>query len=142
MALSISQKLKIKEGFALLTLHAPAGFEKALSPLPKNVSISTSKKNYDQVHWFVQNKAQLEKELNKILKLIKPGIVFWIYFPKGTSKIQTDLTRDKGWESLLAYEDKLTWLSLISFDKTWSAFGFRAKNEADKKKERNKNRNE
>ena len=54
---------------------------------------------------------------------------------EGTSKIQTDLTRDKGWDCLLSESDKLTWISLISFDNTWSVFGFRAKTEADKKKE-------
>ena len=35
----------------------------------------------------------------------------------------------------MAEGDKLTWISLISFDDTWSVFGFRAKTEADKKKE-------
>ena len=54
-------------------------------------------------------------------------------FPQG--KVQTDLTRDKGWDCLLAEGDKLTWISLMSFDGTWSVFGFRAKNDADRKKE-------
>ena len=49
--------------------------------------------------------------------------------------MQTDLTRDKGWEDLLAHSDKLTWISLISFDDTWSVFGCRLKTEADRKKE-------
>lgn len=69
------------------------------------------------------------------MKLVKDDVIVWIYYPKGTSKIQTDLTRDKGWDGLLNEGDKLTWISLISFDDTWSVFGFRAKTEADKKKE-------
>jgi hypothetical protein len=69
------------------------------------------------------------------MKLVKPDIMVWVYYPKGTSKIQTDLTRDKGWDCLLAESDKLTWISLISFDNTWSVFGFRGKTEADRKKE-------
>ena len=48
--------------------------------------------------------------------------------------MQTDLTRDKGWDNLLNHKE-LTWISLISFDETWSVFGFRKKTEADKKKE-------
>ena len=47
----------------------------------------------------------------------------WISFPKGTSKLQTDLTRDKGWEPLAGSD--LMWLSLVSVDDTWSAFGLR-----------------
>lgn len=135
MATSISDKLKIKGGDTLLTLNEPSGFQKGLSGLPKGVKVVESGKDYNQVHWFVMNRAQLEKEMSKVMKLVKPGVIVWVYYPKGTSKIQTDLTRDKGWDCLLAESDKLTWISLISFDDTWSVFGFRAKTEVDRKKE-------
>jgi hypothetical protein len=135
MANSISQKLKVKENDTLFTINAPSDFKKGLQGLPSGVKIIDSGKDYDQVHWFVYNKAQLEKEMSKLMKLLKEGIIVWVYYPKGTSKIQTDLTRDKGWDCLLSEGDKLTWISLISFDDTWSVFGFRPKTEADKKKE-------
>ena len=135
MATSISDKLKIKPKFSLLTLNAPANFKKGLQGLPAGVKITDAGKDYDQVHWFVMNKAQMEKEMSKVMKLLNPEVIVWVYYPKVSSKIQTDLTRDKGWDCLLAEGDKLTWISLISFDDTWSVFGFRAKNEADKKKE-------
>lgn len=135
MATSIAAKLKIKPQYSLLTLNAPSDFKKELKVLPAGVKISESGKDYDQVHWFVLNRAQLEKEMSKVMKLVKPGVMVWVYYPKGSSKIQTDLTRDKGWDCLLAESDKLTWISLISFNDTWSTFGFRAKTEADKKKE-------
>ena len=134
MANSISDKLKIKPKYSLLTLNAPADFKKGLQGLPAGIKIADSGKEYDQVHWFVKSKAQLEKEMSKVMKLVKPDVTVWVYYPKGTSKVQTDLTRDKGWDCLLAESDKLTWISLISFDDTWSVFGFRAKTEADKKK--------
>lgn len=135
MANSVADKLRIKAGFSLLTLHAPTTFKKGLQGLPTGVKISDNIKEYNQVHWFVSNRAQLEKELSKVMKLVKPDVTVWVYYPKGTSKMQTDLTRDKGWDCLLAEGDKVTWISLISFDDTWSVFGFRAKTEADKKKD-------
>ena len=135
MTNTISDKLKIKAGYTLLTLNEPSGFQKGLNGLPKGVKVIESGKDYNQVHWFVLNRAQLEKEMSKVMKLVKPEVTVWVYYPKGTSKVQTDLTRDKGWDCLLAEGDKLTWISLISFDDTWSVFGFRAKTEADKKKE-------
>jgi len=135
MANSISQKLKIQPNFTLFTINAPADFKSNLNELPAGVKITDSAKDYHQIHWFVLNKAQLEKEMSKIMKLIKPGVIVWVYYPKGSSKIQTDLTRDKGWDCLLSEGDKLTWISLISFDDTWSVFGFRPKTEADKRKE-------
>lgn len=135
MATSIVLKLRIKAKDTLLTLNAPPEFKKGLKGLPAGVTIKESGKEYDQVHWFVMNRAQLEKELSKVMKLVNPEVIVWVYYPKGTSKIQTDLTRDKGWDCLLAENNKLTWINLISFDDTWSVFGFRAKTEADKKKE-------
>jgi hypothetical protein len=133
MALTIAQKLKIVDGASVLTINAPDNFKRRLEPLPAGVKISNSATTFDQVHWFVKDQAQLKKELKKVLPLIKDDIVCWIYYPKGTSKIQTDLTRDKGWDELLKQD--LQWVNLISFDDTWSAFGMRQKKEKDKKKE-------
>lgn len=134
MATSTAQKLKIKEDFTLLTINAPADFKKNIGELPKGVKISADSKNYNQVHWFVMNKAQMDKELTRVLKLIQEEVTLWIYYPKGTSKLQTDLTRDKGWDHLLRH-DELSWISLISFDDTWSTFGSRLRTKADKKRE-------
>ena len=135
MANTIAQKLRIKEKDSLLIVNAPPEFKKNLGTLPAGAKIITAGKDYAQVHWFVLNKAQMLKEMKKVLALLKENVILWIYYPKGSSKMQTDLTRDKGWEDLLAHGDKLTWISLISFDDTWSVFGCRQKTEADKKKE-------
>lgn len=135
MPTSIPDKLKIKPGYSLLSLNAPKDFKEGLGDVPPGVKLVTNGKDYQQVHWFVVNKAQLEKEMSKVLKLLKEDVTVWVYYPKGTSKIQTDLTRDKGWDCLLSESDKLTWISLLSFNDTWSVFGFRPKTEADRKKE-------
>jgi hypothetical protein len=133
MAKNLAEKLRIKEGMKLLTINAPGNFSGKIDGLPKQVSASANEKEYQQVHWFVRNKAQVEKEISRVLKLVRPGVLCWIYYPKVSSKVQTDLTRDNGWEALLKH-DEMQWVSLISFDDTWSAFGMRLKNEADKKK--------
>jgi hypothetical protein len=105
-----------------------------LQGLPGGVKISNTGQEFEQIHWFVENKAQMEKELDKVLKLVHGDILCWIYYPKGSSKMQTDLTRDKGWDKLLLHKE-LQWISLISFDDTWSTFAFRLKTETDLKKE-------
>jgi Bacteriocin-protection, YdeI or OmpD-Associated len=137
MALSLAQKLRIKEGTTLLTIHAPAGFAAQLQPLPSRVRISGKTNDYTQVHWFVKNKADVEKELNKVLGLLRDEVVCWIYYPKGSSGMQTDLTRDKGWDSLTK-KDNLQWLSLVSFNDSWSAFAMRLKTAVDQKKNETK----
>ena len=134
MPATIAQKLKIREGYTLLTLNAPANFKKQLGSLPADVKMAASGAGFQQVHWFVTNRAHMEKELGKVLPLVKGDTLCWIYYPKGSSGVQTDLTRDKGWDALLKQGDAFIWVSLISFDDTWSAFAFRVKTEADKKK--------
>lgn len=131
--MTLAQKLRVAPDMRLLTLNAPAGFTRSIGALPAGVTISGQAREYSQIHWFVKDKAQMEKELPKVLQLLKPDVVAWIYYPKGTSGIQTDLTRDKGWDTLLAQKN-MTWISLISFDDTWSAFGMRLQTAADKKK--------
>jgi hypothetical protein len=133
MASTVSQQLKIREGSTILPINAPPDYKKSLGALPPGAKITDAEKTFDQVHWFVKDRAQMEKELKKVLSLIKDNVICWIFYPKGTSKIQTDLTRDKGWDALL--QQNMQWISLISFDDTWSAFGMRQKTEADKKKE-------
>lgn len=134
MATTLAQKLRIKEGMSLLAIRPPSDFVSRLSPLPANTVISTKQKKFHQVHWFVKNKAEMEKELDKVLGLLKGEVLVWIYYPKGSSSMQTDLTRDKGWEKLLAHKN-LQWISLISFDDVWSSFGMRLKTAADKRKD-------
>ena len=135
MATSIPEKLRISEGMILLTKNAPGGFKKTLGKLPSNVKMVTSGKTADQVHWFVTNRAQLEKEMSNVMKVLREGMIVWVYYPKGSSGVQTDLTRDKGWDCLLAESARLTWINLISFDETWSVVGFRVKTEADRIRE-------
>jgi hypothetical protein len=135
MALSLSQKLRIKEGMKLVVLHPPEQFKSRLLPLPENVRIALKGDKFDQLHWFVKDQAQLGEEMEEVIGKLRPGVICWIYYPKGSSGIKTDLTRDKGWENLLKHTE-LQWLSLISFDGTWSAFGMRLTAPGEVKKER------
>jgi len=133
MPVTTAQKLKLKEGSVLLTVHAPKSFRQDLGELPAGVRLSDNAKTFNQIHWFLKDKAQLDEEVEGIVALLKDGITCWIYFPKGSSKIQTDLTRDHGWESLLQHQH-LQRLSLVSFNDTWSAFAVRRQLAADQTK--------
>jgi hypothetical protein len=135
MPSTLAQKLRIKDGFVLLAINSPGDFKKKLNI--KNVTITSSGKNFDQIHWFVQSRAGMEKELPDVLKKLKEDMLCWIYYPKGSSKIQTDLSRDKGWDQLLKIKE-LQWISLISFDDTWSAFAIRKNSKTDVKEEKPK----
>ena len=89
-----------------------------------DVELSTSLRGkFDWVQVFVKNAAELAKVAPKAIAAIKPVSVLWVSYPKGSSKIQTDLTRDHGWDSLQGAD--LKWINLVSVNDTWSAFGMR-----------------
>jgi hypothetical protein len=118
------QKLKLKPGMRAAVIHAPEGYIASLGELPEGVTIS--EKLNGKFGWlmvFVKNKAELDKLAHKAIAALKPEGVLWWAYPKGTSKIQTDLTRDKGWDILIGAD--LKWLVLISLNDTWSAFAVR-----------------
>lgn len=95
----LAHKLKLKPGQRTALIDPPAGYLVELSPLPQDVEIVQELNGvFDWVQIFVKNKLELDALLPRVLGALKPDSLLWISFPKGTSKIQTDLTRDKGWE--------------------------------------------
>ena len=119
--MGIAQKLKIKENTLIVVVNGPANYAEMVGDLPKGAAVTHQLVNdHPFVHLFVRNKAELVKEIDTVISATAPGGLIWISYPKGTSKIQTDLNRDKGWEILEKY--KLQWATLISIDTTWSAF--------------------
>jgi hypothetical protein len=116
--------LKIKPGQQIVILNAPESYFNELSPLPEGVIVSEGfDVSPDWVQIFVRNRAELETQLPQVVNSLKPESILWISFPKGSSKIQTDLTRDTGWEALEQFE--LKWINLVSVNEVWSAFSLR-----------------
>lgn len=116
----LSGKLKIKTTDEGLVLNAPSGFDqKPYDTTPK------AKVSYDFVLLFTKDKAALDKLIPKALKALKEDGLFWVAYPKKSSVIKTDITRDNGWDALQAagYEA----VSLVAIDDTWSALRFRSR---------------
>ena len=122
---TLAQKLKLKPSSLGALVSAPDGYRHEIGPLPQGVQLVDSLKGqYDWIQIFVKTQAELEKMLPRILKALKPISIVWISYPKGTSGIQTDLTRDKGWDSLRG-GGVLKRITLVSVNDTWSAFALR-----------------
>jgi len=118
------KKLKLKPGQRAAIINAPDGYVETLQPLPEGVELAENLTGtFDWVQLFVKTQAELAQVIANVRAALNPNGMLWITFPKGTSKIQTDLTRDKGWDALQALD--LKWITLISVDDTWSAFSLR-----------------
>ena len=121
---SLAKKLKLKPGTRAAVIGAPPGYLAQLAG-PSDVEVSDTFDGgpFDWIQVFVRTSAELAAIVEPLTAAIAPTGHIWISYPKGSSKLQTDLTRDKGWEPLAGGD--LMWLSLVSVDGVWSAFGLR-----------------
>ena len=119
----LARKLKLGPGLRAAVVGAPPGYLESLDP-PADVKIATALDGpLDWIQVFVRTSADLAAIVGPLTTALAPTGRAWICYPKGSSRMQTDLTRDKGWEPLDG--GQLMWLSLVSVDDTWSAFGLR-----------------
>ena len=125
----LAKKLKLKPGLKAAVLNAPDGYLKEL----KHDSDISQKLNgqFDWIQVFAKNKKELDALALKAISALKPASILWLSFPKGSSKLQTDLTRDKGWGILHGVD--LKFITLISVNENWSAFALRPYKEGEQK---------
>jgi hypothetical protein len=91
----LAQKLGIKAGQNVVTIGAPAGYRKLLSPLPEKVSFTKEiKAGSTFVHLFVSDRKTMERELKRLRKLIADNGILWVSWPKKSSRVETDVTED------------------------------------------------
>jgi hypothetical protein len=119
----LGKKLKLKPGVRAAVIGGVPGYVDLLGP-PDGTSIrETLDGPLDWVQVFVRTSAELAEILPSLTAALGPNALVWLSYPKGSSKIQTDLTRDRGWDALK--DTDLMWISLVSIDATWSAFSLR-----------------
>ena len=113
-----------------MILHAPEGIATALAA--EGLAVTRAGEvpatgAYEAVLLFVQRSQQLEMEAPRAIALLKPSGLLWIAYPKKTSGIETDLTRDEGWRTLadLEYEP----VRQVALNHIWSALRFRHRSE-------------
>lgn len=125
----LTKKLKLKPGFRAAVVNAPENY---LDELKHDTDISqklTGK--FDWIQVFAKDKKELASFAPKAAAALKPDSILWLSFPKGSSRIQTDLTRDKGWESILDLD--LKFITLVSVNDMWSAFALRPYKEGEER---------
>ena len=104
--------------------NSPDEYLSALGQIPDRVNISEKLEGtFDFVHIFVNNHAELDNRIDEAIKAVKYDGMFWISYPKGSSKVKTDLNRDTIWKAMLV--KGIRPVSLISIDEVWSAIRFR-----------------
>ena len=119
--ISLLKKLKIGPDGQVLLLNVSPEWQAFFKA--HQVKISKPDQPAELILLFAPDKTALEKQMAQVNKLVSATSIIWVAFPKGSSKMQTDLTRDKGWECVPTSDWQF--LNLISLDEKWSAFSFR-----------------
>lgn len=110
----LPKKLGIRDGGNSAILNAPPGYAKSLGVK----MASELKSDHDFIQFFTKSRAELEKQLPRLRKSIKPDGMIWISWPKKSSKVPTDITEDIIRETALPL--KLVDVKVCAVDETWS----------------------
>ncbi|AEI46359.1 hypothetical protein [Paenibacillus mucilaginosus] len=119
------KKLRYKEGRALV-LNAPEGYRLGIE------ENGEPGETYDFVQLFVGSSEQVHEWVPRTIPYLKEDALFWITFPKMSSKIKTDINRDilfKLVEGISSYRP----VSNVAVDEQWSALRFRHQDKVKKK---------
>jgi predicted SnoaL-like aldol condensation-catalyzing enzyme len=121
---AIVKKLGLKPNMRALVVAAPAGYLKLLAPLPAGVELSETLAGTHQfVQFFASKRSEIEKVAKKVLQSAAPGALVWITYPKKTSGMDSDLSREEVWAAM----ESTGWrpVTQIAIDEVWSALRFR-----------------
>jgi len=122
---NLLSKLKYRPDYQMWVLNAPDYYNKSLEGINYLYDIHLVTLKIDLLHIFVYNKADVDKFAVEAVKLLRYDGLLWMSYPKGTSKIQTDINRDKGWDTLKRLG--FIGIAMIAIDDTWAAMRFRPK---------------
>lgn len=123
MTSSLASKLRIPAG-RLLFLNAPIGYVESLSDLPADAQVSTTPQGqFDFVQLFVPDSTAFAELGPQALGAVTYDGLLWVCYPKGGSKVKTDLNRDVLWR--LAESRGLRPVAQVSIDEVWSAIRLR-----------------
>jgi len=119
MSEELLKKLRYKEGPALV-LNAPEGYRLGIET--EAAGREEDKAAFLQL--FVNHGQEVDEWVPKVIPMLREDAVFWITYPKQSSKVKTDINRD----TLAARVQNNTEyrpVSNVDVDDKWSALRFR-----------------
>ena len=112
---SLAERLQVKRERRLAVVDAPDGLGALTGPHQSHVEPPDA----EVVLFFAKDRAALEAKLTHLLETIASTAIFWLAYPKLSSKQAADLNRDT--IRVLAPDYGLDTVGQISVDDDWSA---------------------
>ena len=105
-----------------IVINAPANLNAQFTALGFKTSFDANTKTTNTLV-FINNNQEYLNFLKNQLQNIEYDGVLWFAYPKGTSKVKTDINRDT--IRVTGEQCNITTVTAISIDDTWSALRFR-----------------
>lgn len=120
----LAKKLLIHKAERKLVLHPPEGYLDAIKAEGAGpVELDEPEGRYDWIHLFVRSSKELAEYMPQVLDALTPDGYLWVSYPKKSSGVDSDLSRDILWELMKSYGRRP--VTQVSIDQTWSALRFR-----------------
>ena len=102
MSQTLFEKLQLADEKNLLIQGLPSSIEKQFNKLSfaKNMTPLLRNRKIDFALVFAVSENQLNGILKDVMPSLKEDSKFWVAYPKVTSKIVTDLNRERSWNRL------------------------------------------
>jgi Protein of unknown function (DUF3052) len=111
----VAERLQVKGDRRLAVIGASAALEKKVGAAKARADLAKA----DVVLLFAPDRAGLDAKLPDTLKKMAASAILWVAYPKLTSKLAADLSRDV--IHALAPKHGLDTVSQIAIDEDWSA---------------------
>ena len=113
------KKLGIKDGFLVKLIHPPEEYVDLLGgELPDFEVSETAESEIDMIHFFTNDRKELERELPKLEQQIKRNGIIWVSWYKKAAKLPTEIIEDNIRGAALAL--KLVDVKVCAVDHRWS----------------------
>lgn len=120
----VSSKIGIEANTRIIAVNPPENYPALLSGLPEGVRFIGlgDNKAAENIHIFVQNREELFHSISVSKSFLDKEGKLWIFFPKRTSRIRTDIDFD--FLLHFAKDSGMTNVQLTDIDIMWSGMEF------------------
>ncbi|RBQ07721.1 YdeI/OmpD-associated family protein [Pedobacter miscanthi] len=113
------KKLQIKPGHTVKVIDAPKDAALIFGDIPADVILKyDGETNFNALVTFTLSKEQLNQQIKSNIRNLDAKTIFWVFYPKKTSKIKSDLDLMKSWEELNTFG--LTPCASAAVNETWT----------------------
>jgi hypothetical protein len=118
----LAEKLGIKEGFRIIIINPPRDYLNALEIPLRAIVANQLKGPLDFIQFFTKVRKELEVQFPDLKRELLKGGMLWICWPKGSSKVETDL--NEGIVREIGLKNELVDVKVCAVDEVWSGLKF------------------